>query len=281
MTSGQSTHSGRVTENSYASAGQRQGRWKTCKRNKCLGQDHPTKAHHPNECYHNPKNMRKMDDWKKPKQQAGECIEYARGSSRGQGKGHISYFTRFSSHFLSSNYPWSDEILLAFQNIRLEDCDVSYNAELHGRFACSAQPQWACKGDQCSSIGLLDTGASHFMFHNPSLFDKGLMFLNADPNAKLNPAGGGATLAIHSMGNVTLLNNAGDSTTYENCLYVPHLSRNLIPGGRLLRARATTKLLDNTNFWIEKGRREILTGRVVGEGSLMYVPIRWGTPKVR
>lgn len=135
MTAGQTIPSSRVTENSDASAGRRQGRWQTCNRNKCLGQDHPTKPHHPDECYHNPNNAGKMDDWKRAKQQAGEWIEYPRGSSRGRGRGQSSYSTRFSYQNPTSNYPRSDELLSSFQNIRLEDRDVSYNAELHGRYA--------------------------------------------------------------------------------------------------------------------------------------------------
>lgn len=243
MTSGQSVHSSRLTENSDASMGRRQGRWQTCNRTKCLGQDHPTKTHHPEDCYHNPNNMGKMDEWKRAKQQAGEWVEFPRGSSRGRGRGQSSYSTRYSHHESSSNYPRSEDIANAFRNMRLEDRNVSYNVEVHGKYSCTAQPQLACKGDQCASIGLLDTGASHFMFHNKNVLDQGSMVLNTDPNAKLNLAGGDATLEIHSTGKVTLLNSNGDKTTYDDCLYVPSLSRNLIPGGRLLRAGATTRLL--------------------------------------
>lgn len=60
--------SSRVTENTDASMGRRMGRWQTCNRNKGLGQDHPTKPHQPEECYHNPNNSGKMDDWKRAKQ---------------------------------------------------------------------------------------------------------------------------------------------------------------------------------------------------------------------
>lgn len=97
---------------------------------------------------------------------------------------------------------------------------------------------------------------------------------NTYPNANLSLAGGGATLNIHSIGNFTLMNCTGDKTMYKDCLHVPQLSRNLIPGGRPLRGGATTILPDDPNFKIERGGKEIFTGRFVGEGSLMYVPIR-------
>lgn len=260
MTSGQQSHSSRTVDNSDANTGRRLGRWQTCNRNKCLGQDHPTKPHHPNECYHNPNNASKMDDWKRAKQQAGEWIEYPRGSSRGRGRGQSSYSSRSSHLHHSSNYPPSEDIMSAFENLRLEDREMSYSVEVHGRYSCSAKPQIACRGDQCSSIGLLDTGSSHFMFHDKTMFDEGTLVLNMDPNARLNLAGGGATLDIHSIGTVTTLNSQGEPTTYDECLYVPKLSRNLIPGGRLLRSGAVTVLLDDPNFRIEKNGKELFTG---------------------
>lgn len=91
MTSSQSGHSSRTVDNSDANMGRRLGRWQTCNRSKCLGQDHPTKPHHPDDCYHNPNNVGKMDDWKRAKQQAGEWVEYPRGPSRGRGRGQSSY----------------------------------------------------------------------------------------------------------------------------------------------------------------------------------------------
>lgn len=234
MTSSQSIHSSRTTEGVDSSMGRRQGRWQTCNKNKCMGQDHPTKPHHPEDCYHNPNNVGKMEDWKRAKQQAGEWIEHPRGSSRGGGRGQSSYSSRNSTQVNWNNHPRSEDIMSAFENLRLEDREVGYNAELHGRYSCSAQPQLACRGDQCSSIGLLDTGSSHFMFHDKKMFDEGSLVVNTDPNARLNLAGGGATLDIHSIGSVTTLNSNNEPTTYDECLYVPRLSRNLIPGGRLL-----------------------------------------------
>lgn len=173
MTSSQSGHSSQTVDNSDANMGRRLGRWQTCNRSKCLGQDHPTKPHHPDDCYHNPNNVGKMDDWKRAKQQAGEWVKYPRGSSRGRGRGQSSYTSRNSYQNQSSNYPRSEDILSSFENLKLEDREMSYNVELHGKYSCSAKPQLVCRGDQCSSIGLMDTGSSHFMFHDEQMFDDG------------------------------------------------------------------------------------------------------------
>lgn len=92
MTSGHNVHSSQNADNSDSNSSRRVGRWQTCNRNRCLGQDHPTKPHQPDECYHNPNNAGRMDEWKRAKQQAGEWVEYPRGSSRGRGRGQSSFF---------------------------------------------------------------------------------------------------------------------------------------------------------------------------------------------
>lgn len=276
MTSSNQSHSNQATEESHGLLGRRQRRWQTCSRTKCIGQDHPTKPHSPVDCYHNPNNQGKMDDWKREKQQAGEWVEYPRGSvQRGRGRGQSMNISRSNWPSSSStNYPRSEDLHKEFENMKLEDREVSYNAELDGTYSCSAQPQLACRGDQCNSIALLDTGASHFMLHNKSKFDHGSLVANTNPDARLNLAGGGATLEIEATGSVTIVNSKGEETRYDDCLYVPRLSRNLITGGRLLRTGATTVLLDNPHFKIVQKGKELFTGKFVGEGSLMYVPLR-------
>lgn len=62
------TPSGRTIDYSQGMMGRRHGRWQTCNRNKCIGQDHPTKPHNPVDCYHNPNNQSKMNEWKRQKQ---------------------------------------------------------------------------------------------------------------------------------------------------------------------------------------------------------------------
>lgn len=57
----------RAADTSEASHGRRYGRWQTCNKNRCLGQEHPTKPHHPTDCYHNPENSGKMEEWKRSK----------------------------------------------------------------------------------------------------------------------------------------------------------------------------------------------------------------------
>lgn len=273
-TSSSINQSSRAADTSEANQGRRFGRWQTCNKTRCLGQDHPTKPHHPTDCYHNPDNVGKMEEWKRAKQQSGEWIEYPRGGQRGRGRGQSSNVSRGHWVQSSSNFPRSDELQSAFANMKLEDRHVGYHANLHGKFSCSAEPQLASHGDQCSRVGLMDTGASHFMFHDKSLFDTGSLVANVDPDAKLNLAGGGATLDIHSIGSVTLENSKGETETYHDCLYVPKLSRNLIAGGRLLRAGATTTILKDPYFRIDRGGKELFVGQFVGEGSLMYVPIK-------
>lgn len=259
------TPSTRTIDDSQGMMGRRQGRWQTCNRNKCIGQDHPTKPHNPVDCYHNPNNLSKMNDWKRMKQQAGEWTEYPRNSNqRSRGTGQSSNVWRDPSHASSVNYPRSEDLLREFDNLKLDNRDVSYNAEIHGPYSCSAKPQLACRGDQCSKIGLWDTGASHFMFHDKSIFDEGSLVANTDPNARLNLAGGGATLEIAATGNITFVNSKGQKDQYTDCLHVPSLSRNLIPGGRLLRSGANTVLLNDPQFRIEKNGRELFTGRFVG-----------------
>lgn len=82
MTSVNQSPSTRATEDSQGMAGRRLGRWQTCSRTKCIGQDHPFKPHNPVDCYHNPNNSGKMNEWKRAKQLAGEWTEYPRGNSQ-------------------------------------------------------------------------------------------------------------------------------------------------------------------------------------------------------
>lgn len=216
-----------------------------------------------------------MDDWKKAKKQAGEWVEYPRGGGqRGRVRPPSSNMVRGYGQFSLSNFPRAEDLQSSFSNMRLEDRNFSYHSEIHGKYSFSALPQLSCHGDQCLSIGLLDTGASHFMFHDKSLFNANSLVPNVNPDAKLNLAGGGATLDIHSVGNVSLLNSKDEIETYVDCLYVPKLSQNLIVGGRQLRSGATTTILKDPYLRIDKNGKELFLGQFVGEGLLMYVPIR-------
>lgn len=128
------TSSSRAAEITEASHGRRFSRWQTCNKSKCIGQDHPTKPHHPNDCYHNPDNVNKMEEWKKAKQRAGEWVEYPRGGGhRGRGRPQLSNIVRGHGQFLSSNFPRSEDLEASFSNLRLEDRNVSYHLEFHGK----------------------------------------------------------------------------------------------------------------------------------------------------
>lgn len=184
--------SSRVIDTSESSHGRRTGRWQTCSKNRCIGRDHPTKPHKPSECYHHPNNSSKMEAWKKSKRDAGEWVEYprgSRGSSRGRGRGGANFAGGYSRHIGGSNYPDSRELESAFEGLKLEDQEFSYHVDIDGHYSCSAKPQLACIGDQCSSVALIDTGASHHMFHDASLFEVRTLIANDDPGAKLNLAG--------------------------------------------------------------------------------------------
>lgn len=272
--------SSRAAESTEASHSRRNGRWQTCNKNKCLGRDHPTKPHDQSECFHHPRNATKMEDWKRSKREAGEWVEYPRGNrgggSRGRGRGGSNMAIGFMSHqyFNNQNFPNSNDISSALENMRLEDRDISYHVEIDGKFSCSAEPQISFHGDQCNTIALIDTGASHHMFHDLSLFDPDSIYKNDDPSAKLSLAGGGATLEIHSMGRVNLLNSKGELVKLADCLYVPQLSRNLIAGGRILRAGAVTTVLKDPNFRIDHRKKELFVGQFVGEGCMMYVRLQ-------
>lgn len=127
--------SSRNVDDSQGMLGRRVGRWITCNCNKCVGQDHPTKPHNPADCYHNPNNLNKMNEWKQAKQQAGEWVEYPRGTSqRSRGRGHTSNVWRSHLTNSSSNYPRSDDIVRDFESLKLEDRDVSYNVEIDGLY---------------------------------------------------------------------------------------------------------------------------------------------------
>lgn len=83
------------------------------------------------------------------------------------------------------------------------------------------------------------------------------------------------------MGNVNLLNSKGEEIKLKECLYVPDLSRNLIAGGRILRAGAVTTVLEDPNFRIDHGMKELFIGRFIGEGSMMYVALRSAVTQAR
>lgn len=85
------------------------------------------------------------------------------------------------------------------------------------------------------------------MFHDGTLLPRRYLMRN-DANAKFNFAGGCATLEIHSTGVVILVNPTGENVQLVNCLYVPQLSRKLIPGGQIIWDGAVITVLQDPHF---------------------------------
>lgn len=120
---------------------------------------------------------------------------------------------------------------------------------------------------------LNDTGASHHMFNDISLFDASTVKPLEDSNKRLRLAGGDASLAVHSTGSVKL--RAGDGTvfTLADCLYVPELSRNLIAGGALLKKGVVTVInsTDPECFSLVMGQCALFNGAFTG--NLMLIAL--------
>lgn len=225
-----------------------------CTPSRCFGGDH----HTPENCFRRPGNEGMRARWEEELKRSGKWRSslQPRGSERGQ--------------TTSSN---AEETLLELEGLRLEDRDITYNVVVHGDYHCSSIPPFAMTEDKESRYGLLDTGASHHMFNDDSFFDEGSFISNQDPAAKLSLAGGDATLDITGFGTVTIVNSLGEQVKFGDCLLVPGLTRNLIAGGRMIRAGATTTLLKDPEFKIVNGKKELLTGYFIGDGSLMFVKL--------
>lgn len=122
-----------------------------------------------------------------------------------------------------------------------------------------------------SNIGMLDTGASHFMLRDERMFVQGSLVENRDPSAVLHLAGGDATLPIKGFGQFVHRNSKGEKIVFNDVLHVPQLVHNLLAAGRLTRAGATTELLKDPHFRLVDRKKELFIGSFVGEGSLMFV----------
>lgn len=121
---------------------------------------------------------------------------------------------------------------------------------------------------------LHDTGATHNMFNDLRLFDKSDLKKVDDSNKRLKLAGGGVSLAVHSEGSVKL--KAGDGSVFElkECLYIPHLSKNLIAGGRLCLKGVREHFDDgnNSSFSLVLNGLALLN-RYIGKNGLMNILI--------
>lgn len=94
-------------------------------------------------------------------------------------------------------------------------------------------------GDQQNSL-LFDTGATQHMFNNIKYFDKH-NFSDKTDGLELQLAGGGLTLPIKGVGCAIIQGENNQPIKFENALFVPQLSKNLIAGCSIL-------LQDNINI---------------------------------
>lgn len=134
-------------------------------------------------------------------------------------------------------------------------------------------PTAAGVSTRTSDWALLDTGASHHMFNNESLFETSSVTPITDMNQRLQLAGGGVSLAVKATGTVHL--KAGDGSVFalKNCLLVPELTKNLIAGGALIRGQVQTLVNDTSpeHFSLVKDDLAVFNG--VFSGNLMLLDL--------
>lgn len=146
-------------------------------------------------------------------------------------------------------------------NLRLEDREVTYHTEVHGKYSCSKSLQLTARNlGKCSHLGILDTGASHYMLNDKKLFVEGYLVDNNDKSAFLRLAGGNATLDIKAFGQYVQLKDHGDRMIFNDVLYVPDLTHNVFAGGRLARAGVTTEILKDPHFRLMDRKKEMFVG---------------------
>lgn len=122
--------------------------------------------------------------------------------------------------------------------------------------------------------GLHDSGSTHHVFNNRSLFTDESFKKVDSPNKRLKLAGGGVSLNVTGEGTVRF--KAGDGSIFEltNCLLVPELSRNLIAGG-LLKKKGVREYFDEddpTNFALILNGLALFNG-YIGTDNLMHLQL--------
>ncbi|KAG0148674.1 hypothetical protein CROQUDRAFT_89939 [Cronartium quercuum f. sp. fusiforme G11] len=85
---------------------------------------------------------------------------------------------------------------------------------------------------KCLELAMVNTGSSHYMFNDKKLFVEGSLIENTDPSAFLRLAGGNATLPIRGFGQFIQVNPQGEHIVFNDVLYIPELTHNLLAGGR-------------------------------------------------
>lgn len=215
-----------------------------CSETECLG------PHLEANCFSRPENASKREKW------IAERESERGGRSKSQKKSAATV-----RGMKTVGNPGANASMLSFHT---SFCDISLNKATLVANSISPLAVWA----------LLDTGASHHMFNDPTLFEASSVTLISDINQRLQLAGGDVSLAVKSKGTVHL--KAGDESVFAltNCLYVPELSTNLIAGGALIRGQVRPMIHEASNEHFSLVKDDLALFNGVFSGNLMLLDLK-------
>lgn len=219
---GFSTAATREANHTYASSSvasqslSKTGRVK-CTREKCVGVHHT-----PDECFSNPINAKKREAWIAKKE--AERQRYS-NHSKAQPISGMKELTapaasvaEINSEYLSFNSEFvktvEDHIKISESQLLLTETEESVNSEVVGCpsiYESEASVSTLTAPDK-ELWGLLDTGATHYMFKTKELFEQKSLTSVESSNNKLKMAGGESKLTVMSKGTVKL--QAGDGSPF-------------------------------------------------------------------
>lgn len=206
--------------------------------------------HSSDKCWSKPQNFKERDDflarrrngrpgWNRKAPGSSNSSSQVRGMKKvGQPLANTIFST---SDFLSLNAEFHDLDLTSNSTTSPIGNMISFeDVTQDGPSTC------ATKKYNDTIWALQDTGATHHMFNNKTLFMKGSLRTVENSNRRLKLAGGDVSLAVESIGKIRL--KAGDGTVFKlvNCLYVPNLRKNLISGGNL-KKKGTREVFDDSD----------------------------------
>lgn len=215
-----------------------------CTESECQG------PHDEDECFAKPSNFSKRDKWISDRE--------AERSGRGKSQRKSASTVRGVKIVGSAS---ANTTMMSF-------CttfgDISVN---------NISPLAASVSDNVKTWALLDTGASHHMFNDETLFEASSIKPITNLNQRLQLAGGGVSLAVKSTGTVHL--RAGDGSVFalKNCLHVPELSKSLIAGGALIRGHVHTLINESSpdHFSLVKDDLAVFNGMFAGNLMLLDI----------
>lgn len=219
-----------------------------CTRAVCIG------PHNCQDCFELPQNSEKKAVWI-AKQEAGRA-------ARAKARGHISTGVcglktvkapSSSTASMLSFYTSLETVEMVDNSLKASATSVSDNL--------------------CGDWALLETGASHHMFHNENLFVASSIKINDNPSQRLKLAGGGVSLGFKATGTVKLRAGDGSIFALNNCLLVPELSKNLISVGALFKSNAVPFVHEGSfdNFSVVKDDLAVFNEAFVS--NLMFLAL--------